>query len=451
MLEKIVIGWQEIEKIFLVNVALCKPFILMGRHGTCKTTVAKELSKIYGEDGFRFYDATKDDLVRIAGIPMPDKLAEGKLEFSRHDRSIWEARVIVVDELTRANKENQNLWLEILEEKTCFGKALNYETFIATMNPESYASTFKLDEALLDRFYAVVPVPELQKETSSETYKQLINVNLDKRNNGFNPAEMKEKVERIKENYQRIKENKKICEGIVEYVANFFEVLLSQAECYISPRKTVQLTEEIMALSALEEDPDKSAETALVYTLSIPLKIKPEMLLQIHQNLKPLLRKYSLSETDRVRLEITKLQKPEELIDYLGNNVERVQEFLPFDEFEKLLAKIDVKEESLLIFHQILQRVKGHEEQKRKTEGKLVLLTAEKIGKIIGILTEREVYSQKDMEAKEKAGNFMGLLRKLPLSEPIVNFIFSKEFQDEGKVIEFIKKGGADEIKPETC
>jgi len=189
MLENLVIGWQEIEPVFMVNIALKRPFILLGRHGTCKTTCAKEIAKIYGKKSFRFYDATKDDLISIAGIPIPQKLAKGKLEFSEHDRSIWHAKVIVIDELTRANRENQNLWLEILEEKTCFGKKLCYEALIATMNPESYAATFKLDEALLDRFYAVVPVPDLQKGTTNEIFKKVIKMNLREQN--LNRDEMK--------------------------------------------------------------------------------------------------------------------------------------------------------------------------------------------------------------------------------------------------------------------
>jgi len=136
MLEGIVVGWEGIEDVFLANLAMKNPFILVGRHGICKTKVSKEIAKIYQNDTdshFRFYDATKDDLISIAGIPIPEELKKGKLAFSHHDRTIWEARCIVVDEISRANKENSNLWLEILEEHTCFGVKLPYETFIASL------------------------------------------------------------------------------------------------------------------------------------------------------------------------------------------------------------------------------------------------------------------------------------------------------------------------------
>ena len=439
MLEKIVVGWQEIEDVFLANTSLNKPFILLGRHGICKTTVARELSKIYGEDGFRFYDATKDDLVSIAGIPIPEKLAAGKLEFSKHNRSIWDAKVIVVDELTRANKENQNLWLEILEEKTCFGKSLQYEMFIATMNPDSYASTFKLDEALLDRFYAVIPVPELQKGTASSVYKELINLNLNKRNNNFS-FDMKEKVEEIRKRYENLKNNKSIIEGVVDYVSNFFEVLLSQTEIYVSPRKIVQLTEEILAIASTGKNIEESTETAIVYTLSIPLKIELEILMQIHTNLKPLLNKYNLSETDKIRLEISKLTDKGKVLLFLEENLERVEENLPYDEFEKLIAEIDVKGKELLVFQKILQKVKGHDEQKRRINGKVALEICEKVGNIIEKISSAEVLSDEDIKMRKKVLVFSDMIRKMPLSQEVMNFLFSEDSSDREKIIQFIKE-----------
>ena len=94
MLQKIVVGWENIEDVFLANLAIKKPFILMGKHGICKTTVARSIAKIYqnhDDSHFRFYDATKDDLISIAGIPMPEELKKGRLTFSEHDRSFWKA------------------------------------------------------------------------------------------------------------------------------------------------------------------------------------------------------------------------------------------------------------------------------------------------------------------------------------------------------------------------
>ena len=454
MLEKIVIGWEEIEPVFLTNIALRKPFILLGRHGTSKTTCAKEISKMYEKDEFRFYDATKDDLISIAGIPIPERLAQGKLEFSEHDRSIWGAKVILVDELSRANKESQNLWLEILEEKTCFGKALHYEALIATMNPESYASCFKLDEALLDRFYAAVPVPDLQKGTDAHTFKKILKVNLRKRDKGLDKQIIRKEIEEIRKSFKEIKGKESTVEGIVEYASNFMEILLSEVSTYISPRKSIQLTEEILALSSyykMRDETDyleKGARDALLYTLGIPLKIKPELLMQVHENLKPILRKHSLSEVDRIRIEIAKIKDTEKMLFYLKKNIKRIKGHLPLDEIEKLLGKVNEKigknGQLLLLFKEILGEIEGHEEQKREIEGKLLIYLTRKTERVVSVLTARSLYNEEDLLSLDKARQFTSHLRSIPLPFKIAHFLFSQEVDEEESIIEFIKKGEFD-------
>jgi len=240
LLETIAVGWEGIEDVFLANLAMKKPFILMGKHGICKTRVSKEIAQIYKNDTdshFRFYDATKDDLITIAGIPIPEQLKQGKLEFSRRDRSIWEAKIIVVDELTRANKDNQNLWLEILEEHTCFGKKLVYETFLSTMNPETYASTMKVDEALIDRFYAVIPVPDFQKSTAKD-FRKVIELNLN-RHNGNEENQIpsaKITLEKIRKQYAKLLKNLEFLEGVKDFVSFFIEANACFSTLYLTPQ-----------------------------------------------------------------------------------------------------------------------------------------------------------------------------------------------------------------------
>jgi len=203
--EKMAIGWGEVEPVIMANIALEMCFMMEGEHGICKTTLCKELSKMYGEDVFRHYDATKDDLVSIASVPIPEELAKGNLVFSKHNRSAWDALFIVIDEVSRANKESQNLLLELMEERTLFGQPLKYKQLIATRNPSGYASNFELDEALLDRFSVVVPIPNMQKSTA-KTVKEVIKINLGKRINGngngkLNIPEVKKLVQDIKDQY----------------------------------------------------------------------------------------------------------------------------------------------------------------------------------------------------------------------------------------------------------
>src|SRR6056297_4033273 len=109
IIDRINYGYSEIEPIILGLMATNKNFLLMGRHGTGKTRLARTLYQGYGRKKFVFYDATKDDLMSIAGIPNPEKIKSGVLSFTPHQRSIWDKDTIVVDEITRAGKENQNL------------------------------------------------------------------------------------------------------------------------------------------------------------------------------------------------------------------------------------------------------------------------------------------------------------------------------------------------------
>jgi len=455
MLEGLVIGWQEIEPVFLVNVALNKPFILLGKHGTCKTTCAKEIAKIYGKKSFRFYDATKDDLISIAGIPIPQKLAKGRLEFSEHDRSIWHAKVIVIDELTRANRENQNLWLEILEEKTCFGKKLGYEVLIATMNPESYAATFKLDEALLDRFYAVIPVPDLQKGTTSEVFKQVIQLNLKEQN--LNIKETKRLIEKIRKTYNALVNNKDIIDAINEYVSNYIEILLKKIECYISPRKAIHLVEEILGLGAYfltqnkEDFLNSAAQKVLIHVLGIPFKIKPEVLMQIHSNLKPILSKKTLENAEKTRIDLAKLPDHGAVIKYVRENITSILKHLPFDESDKLLVQIieQSKDEDLLRLRDILDKVNGHEEQKRVVEARILFQEIRAVDEIHDWLRQYEILNDQDFEVFDRAKVFVNKLKKFPWDKKIERLVFKKGF-DKNDMTSFIRKGGFDGDKTEA-
>lgn len=454
MLENLVIGWDKIEPVFLANIALNKPFILLGKHGTCKTTCAKEIAGIYGKKSFRFYDATKDDLISIAGIPIPQRLAKGKLEFSKHDRSIWNAKVIVIDELTRANRENQNLWLEILEEKTCFGKKLCYEALIATMNPESYAATFKLDEALLDRFYAVIPVPDLQKGTTSETFKRVIKKNLGEQS--LCSETIRGEMHRIRQTYRILRNSRNIINAVGEYVSHYIEILLTKADAYISPRKTIHLVEEILGLCAYFKIHNRkdflieAARTALIYVLGIPFKIKPEILMQIHTNLKEILSERIISETEKIRIDLAKLHSNDAVIRYVTKNIKRIKKCLPYDETEKLLAQVveHGEDKDLPKLRDLLDRVNGHEEQKRIVGARILFYEIRAVDSIQSYITRYKIHNDNDFEMLDKIRSFMQHLKRLPLHRKIEKYIFKKEI-DHKQILKCIRKGGFDVHKAE--
>lgn len=182
---KTIIDWIERRVIGLdrsaIQVLLASAFngrdiLLLGRHGLGKSTIARCLAEVLRGEWVH-YDASKDDLVSIAGLPDAESMKAGRLSFVEHNRTIWNKQVVLLEEITRANKENQNMWLEVLEQRRLFGISLPCKVFIATCNPESYAATYQLDDALLDRFPIVFSMDDLQEGTRG-MIQRMVNINL---------------------------------------------------------------------------------------------------------------------------------------------------------------------------------------------------------------------------------------------------------------------------------
>lgn len=381
-----VYGWEHLEPVFIANIAMQYPILMVGRHGIAKSLCARQVSKIYGPQAFRYYDATKDDLVSIAGIPKPESLTRdgATLEFAKHSRTIWDAEVIVVDELTRAHRENQNLWLEILEERRLFGIPLKLKSILATMNPDTYQSTFKLDEALLDRFYAVLYIPELQAGTSGAGYKRLIELQFDGSREA-DPIAIRQAVDAIRIREAQLRQDPLLMDAISDYLAHLMELLHNEAakHLYISPRKIVQLAREILALMAYFEwakskrDPlDYAAITALMYTLATPLKtLKPEVLEQLHQKLKPILCRQRSSAIDQLRMELAR-RTGEQRVQWIIDQRQALATTLPADELDKaLMEAVTVAAGKRTLLASLITAVNdlsGHEEVKRKAEGEFL-------------------------------------------------------------------------------
>lgn len=349
LLNKLIIGYDELEPVILGLMAMDKSFLLIGRHGTGKTKVAKWLSRGYGDGSFVFYDATKDDLISIAGIPDPESLKTGKLRFAGHERSIWNKSVIVVDEITRAAKENQNLWLEILEERTCFGLPLKYRSIIATANPESYAAAFQLDEALLDRFYAVVPVPEMQVGIASADVKSMVELSLRDGSVVSHKEIIKVFDEIRKAHASLISEgaSEKIGFYLAEIVPPVLKMFQEQNGLYMSPRTYCHiLPESILSISAYfraaghPEPLQEGALYALRYSVATKLQTNALALEQYHNAAVVLLKNGTISDTERIKIDLNSENDPAKQIAYLEQNWTSIIAVLSDDELEKALRGI---------------------------------------------------------------------------------------------------------------
>lgn len=391
LLDSINYGYRQLEPVIVGLMAMHKSFMLIGRHGTGKTRLARALSAGYGSHGFAFYDATKDDLVSIAGIPDPESLRAGRLRFVGHERAIWDKSTIVVDEITRAGKESQNLWLEILEERTCFGLPLAYRSLIATANPESYAAAFQLDEALLDRFHAVLPVPEHQDNIKADDVATMLKLSW--------PAVQErrdvepESLARVFAEIQRA-HGELVAQGAPARVADYLgqvvpallKALREQNGPYVSARTYARnLPETLLAVAAYHvvagsKEPLRAAAIdALRYAVSTKFQIKTATLDAIHQAAEGCLRGEGTSNADRIRLEMAAATAFDERLAYLRTHWDAIKSSLGADEIEKLLGELlrgaskKGEQEKLVELRHTLHTLGYEGDALRQTDGRLLI------------------------------------------------------------------------------
>lgn len=401
ILGRVNFGYEHLEPLVLGLAAYRNSFLLIGRHGTGKTRLAKHLSMGWGDEAFGFYDATKDDLISIAGMPDPEGMKAGALRFIPHQRSIWNKKAIVVDEITRAAKENQNLWLEIIEEHKCFGLPLPYEMLIATANPESYAAAFQLDEALLDRFYAVIPVPEMQDRVRPEDVNALLQLSMGKID-PIQPAEMLDALDSIRNTGAEF-QTEEVIDSVQAYVSAFVPIVLrlikEQNAPYLSPRsfgrnfpETILATAAALAWLGDPEPLVNGARIAGIYCIATRLQLKPSLIEQIHTECLGLLQHQQASQEQQLRAKLASLSRFEDKIRYLRESWHLVTKYLKPDEREKEvgdLVKSTMEKgdrDRLVALHQFLHGVDYKGDAMRQVEGKLTILLSSALDKVQPVL-----------------------------------------------------------------
>ena len=166
-------GLDAVEEGILIALVTGEPLLLVGRHGTAKTAICCRLGEVLDLE-FHAYDAAKALFEDVVGFPSPTSLARGQVRYVPTPMSLWDKELVLVDELSRAQPQMQNKWLEVIRSHRLMGRALpRLRYVIAAMNPTDYLGAVPLDEALLSRFAVVLRVPEVA-EMGARTARQVI-------------------------------------------------------------------------------------------------------------------------------------------------------------------------------------------------------------------------------------------------------------------------------------
>lgn len=455
ILKNIVVGYEEYEDILLSNIAMAKNIVIIGKHGVGKTTIAKAIGKGFkNELRIQYYDCTKANMVTVCGIPNAERMKEGKFEFVPHGNTIWNKDIIILDELTRANKENQSMWMELLEDGTLYGIPVNHKCIIATCNPQTYVATYKMDEAVWDRFDSVIIAPDFQQINSLQIEEMLyLNISYQRKNRMEQTHQHMQKIfDHIEEKYNELRSNKEIKDLLIKYVSKLVEILLIQEKkTFISPRVfSRQLPEQILILTAYykclgEKKPLViAAKKALIGTVINKLKLDCGKVLTLHENLQKMLENAAFSKNEKYLVKYSCCQTVEQKVDYWEREGESLSRSLKPDEFETLAGEIyqnilESKEEHYLVpFETVLSKCKGADELKRQVEGQIVFLMNKRITEIKCLSGTLTISSVKDDKLVELMNRLESL--EISMSKDRIRRLLNTNLEEKEVVDSFISK-----------
>jgi len=464
-----VAGYEKIEPAIVTCWALGWPIRLAGRPGTAKTFVADLLSMAEnGRAYWRRFDCPKENVITIAGLPDMKAIERGVFKFvseveeGKMSSFVWGKRNLVFNEFTRMSAEAQNLLLEVLQERTFFGQDLPtkrmrdpndvHYSLIATENPEGIGVR-RTDEALMDRFYMTVNVPDGQTAIDEGQRRGIVGSNLfqyDRDPEGREPLLAAFAVQ-LRRELGHLLNDASIVEPIIKYGVflwnSFFD---SERGVYVSNRRQAMLTEMILGFVAYQrltgERPNlkEAASLALNYGVILPLKLTHDQangLLRCHDKAAIYLAAEEMEPAEKLAAELLMRPLMKDKVRYLLEHRTEFTELLKLDEREKILGEF-IKESSgtdLLEVHRLIKALGSHEELLRKQEIRIVGAVSRAISQLRQNVSGLLVHSFEESEVFELFRRFLDFVERGEVPAGIVRLLLAPQASSlEGQLRELV-------------
>ena len=462
-------GYEKIEPAIVTCWALGWPIRLAGRPGTAKTLVADLLSMAEnGRAYWRRFDCPKENVITIAGLPDMKAIEQGIFKFvsevedGKMSSFVWGKRNLVFNEFTRMSAEAQNLLLEVLQERTFFGQDLPtkrvrdpndiHYSLIATENPEGIGVR-RTDEALMDRFYMTVNVPDGQVAIDEGQRRGIVGANLfeyDRDPDGQDVV-LSSFAVALRRELGSLLHDASLVEPIIRYGVflwnSFFD---AERNVYVSNRRQAMLSEMILGFVAYQRvtgerlNLKEAASLALNYGVILPLKLTHDQangLLRCHDKAAIYLAADEMEPAERIAAELLMRPLMKDKVRYLLEHRAEFQELLKLDEREKILGEF-VKESAgtdLLEVHRLIKALGVHDELLRRQEIRIVGAVSRAIFLLRQSLAGLAVHSFEEAEVFDLFRRFGDFVAEGRVPAEVIRLLLAPESSSlEGQLRELV-------------